>query len=129
SQTRRIHQLLNDLMQFARPPQPRKEWVNVPALLREVATALQELADERGVRLVVEATVGSEPSAIGVCADPRQLHHALSCLLRNAIEAASGGAEGGRWAGLRLETPAPDRLDLIVEDSGRGPALEERDHL
>jgi signal transduction histidine kinase len=136
SQTRRIHELLNDLMQFARPPQPRKEWVDVPELIRDVVATLEGLAGERRVRLVLSRSEAADPSAIRnpqpaitVYADPRQLHSALSCLMRNAIEAAACDVNEERWAGVRLETLAFDRLDLIVEDSGPGPAAGERDHL
>ena len=60
---------------------------------------------------------------IQLSADPRQISTALECLLRNAIEAAPAGG----WASLRLEMPAPERLDLIVEDSGTGPAPAQRE--
>jgi signal transduction histidine kinase len=45
--------------------------------------------------------------------------------LRNAVEAAP--AQG--WAGVRVEMPSPERLDLIVEDNGRGPLPGDREHL
>jgi signal transduction histidine kinase len=121
-QTQRIHQILNELMQFARPPRPQKQAVDVPDLIREVAGSLSELAGERRVQLVCplpERPVGA------LYADPRQVRTALECLLRNAIEAAP--ADG--WAGVRLELSSPDRLELIVEDNGSGPPPAQRDHL
>jgi signal transduction histidine kinase len=144
SQTRRIHHLLNDLMQFARPPRPEKRAVDVPALVREVAASLQDLAAQRQVRLVIEGRPGAaEPNGNGAPpnahhspltthhsplmteADPRQMTTALTCLLRNAIEAAP--ADG--WAGVRLEVPAAGRLELVVEDNGGGPSPAHREHL
>jgi signal transduction histidine kinase len=134
-QTKRIHQLLSELMQFARPPRPCKEPLDVPGLVREVAASLQELAGQRRVRLVCPdpggpgslngngaGTAGPPPT---VYADRQQVGTALSCLLRNAIEAAP--ADG--WAGVRLERPAPDRLELVVEDNGTGPSAPQREHL
>jgi signal transduction histidine kinase len=135
-QTKRIHQLLSGLMQFARPPRPRKEALNVPGVVREVAASLQELAIQRRVRLVCPELAppapmnGSGPgpdacTPVTIFADRHQVGTALACLLRNAIEAAPPDG----WAGVRLETPGPDRLELVVEDNGSGPSPPEREHL
>jgi two-component system, NtrC family, sensor kinase len=56
--------------------------------------------------------------------DGQQVKTALTCLLRNAIEAAP--VDG--WAGFRLENSS-DRLEIVVEDSGPGPPLGQREHL
>ena len=122
-QAQRIHQIVNELMQFARPPRPQKQLVDVPGLVREVLASLGELAAQRRVHLRDVQGLNGQP--ITLYADPRQIRTALTCLLRNAIEAAP--AEG--WAGIRLETPAPDRLDLVVEDSGTGPAPGQQGYL
>jgi signal transduction histidine kinase len=120
-QTQRIHVLLNELMQFARPPRPKKQAADAAGLVREVAATLTDAAAGRKVRLVCPEP--AEPLALHV--DPGQARTALTCLLRNAIEAAP--ADG--WAGVRLEAPAPDRLDLVVEDNGTGPPPVQREHL
>ena len=44
SQTQRIHSLLTDLMQFARPSPPRKQIVPAAEVLHDVSEALQETA-------------------------------------------------------------------------------------
>jgi two-component system NtrC family sensor kinase len=120
-QTQRIHQLLTDLLHFARPPVPQKQLVDVEALLREAAASLQTLAEEREVRLLCQG-----PAApVTLYGDPGQLARALTCLLRNAIEAAP--AKG--WASVRAVASGPDRLDLVIEDNGRGPPPEDREHL
>jgi signal transduction histidine kinase len=145
-QVKRVHHVLTDLMQFARPPRPQKNPVDVAALVREVAASLQELAAQRQVRLdypglAVNGTNGSGANGNGantdhspltahhspltIHADRQQIRTALTCLLRNAIEAAP--PEG--WARVRLEAPSPDDLELVVEDSGSGPALPQREHL
>jgi signal transduction histidine kinase len=93
-QTLRIHQLLNEMMQFARPSPPVMESVDLPALLNEVTASQADLAALRQVRLICP-----QPPVMQVKVDPRHLKTALSCLLRNAIEAAP--ADG--WAGLRVE--------------------------
>jgi signal transduction histidine kinase len=125
TQTQRIHQILRDLMQFARPPQPVKQAVDLGILVRETATALSELAAQRQVRLdCIDAD-----TPLYVEADPDQIRTALSCLLRNAIEAAPGGPDAAGWASIQLAAPHAARVEVIIEDNGPGPAAVEREHL
>jgi signal transduction histidine kinase len=120
NQTKRIHHTLTELMQFARPPAPKRQPVDVAALLRQTADGLRDLAEQRQVRLLVE-----EPSApLILDADPGQAQVALRCLLRNALEAAP--AEG--WASARARENG-DAIELVVEDSGPGPSAADREHL
>ncbi len=88
----------------------------------EVASGLAELASQKRVRVEVSA----RPERLAVLADGEQVRIALICLLRNAIEAAP--PEG--WARLVLAEPGPvDRVEVVVEDSGPGPAAEQKSHL
>jgi signal transduction histidine kinase len=119
-QATRIHQTLTDLMQFARPPAPKRQTLDAGGLVRAVTESLRDCAEQRKVRLVCPES----PAALTLHADPGQAHTALRCLVRNAIEAAP--PEG--WAGVRVEA-GDDGVDLIVEDSGPGPAAGEREHL
>jgi signal transduction histidine kinase len=120
-QAQRIHEILSELMQFARPPRPQKQPVDLAGLLRDVSLSLGELANHRRVQLICP----DPEQPITLVADPRQVRTALVCLLRNAIEAAP--AEG--WAAVRLDLSAPGRLNLVVEDSGSGPTPAQREHL
>ncbi|MFL5245823.1 MAG: ATP-binding protein [Gemmataceae bacterium] len=121
SHAQRIHHLLVEVMHFARPPQPHKESIDLASLMREAAQSLQELAQERRVQIRCP-----EPATrLPVVADPVQVRTALTCLLRNAVEAAP--MDG--WAALRVETPAPDLVEVVVEDSGPGLAAGQTEHL
>jgi signal transduction histidine kinase len=120
-QAQRIHDLLTELMLFARPPRPQKRPLDLGGLIREVTVSLGDLAAQRQVRLVCPEL----EHPITLHADGRQIRTALTCLLRNAIEAAP--VDG--WAGVRVATPAAGRLELIVEDSGAGPAPQQREHM
>ena len=91
-QTQRIHGILRDLMQFARPAAPRPIWFDLPALLARNGASLGELAEVRGVRI----EIGRKPDRLAVFADVEQVRIALACLVRNAIEAAPGGRLGAR---------------------------------
>ena len=122
AQTRRIHHILRELMQFAKPAPPCPGWLDLPALLCEVAAGLGELGKQRRVRI----EVALQPERLPVYADAGQLRTALSCLLRNAIEAAP--TDG--WARLLLRRPAEGAaIEVVVEDSGPGPDAAQRPHL
>jgi signal transduction histidine kinase len=122
AQTKRVHALLRDLMQFARPAPAKKDWFDLPTLLGEVAAGLEELALLRAVRV----EVGRTPEQLPVFVDADQVRVALTCLLKNALEAAP--AEG--WVRLRIVEPAGEsRVEVAVEDSGPGPEADQREHL
>jgi two-component system, NtrC family, sensor kinase len=120
-QTQRIHGILTELMQFARPPSPKVQRIDPAGVIRDVVTELEPLAGERRVRLVCPVP----EAAAAVRADPAQVRAALTALLRNAIEAAPAGG----WAGVRLERDEVGRVVLAVEDSGPGPGPLAREHL
>jgi signal transduction histidine kinase len=120
TQTRRIHGILRDLMQFARPTAPRPAWFDLPSLLGEVAAGLGEFAAARRVRLEVVA-----PDRLAMHADAGHLRLALTCLLRNAVEAAPPDG----WARLVLKEPAGAAVEVAVEDSGPGPEPAHRSSL
>ena len=120
-QTRRIHVILNEMMQFARPPVPQPELIDPRELIQDVTAGLGELAGRLQVQLLCP-----EPGPIvgRLVADPVQIRIVLSCLLRNAIEAAP--AEG--WAGVRVQVVG-EFLEFIVEDNGSGPTPAAREHM
>jgi signal transduction histidine kinase len=119
-QTQRIHQILNEMMQFARPTPPIMQPTDLPALMSEVSASLSDLAGLRRVRLICP-----QPAVVQLQADPQLLKTALGGLLRNAIEAAP--ADG--WVGLRLETTVSNSIELIVEDNGPGLQARGREHM
>jgi signal transduction histidine kinase len=120
NQAQRIHHVLTDLMQFAKPHKPHRQLVDVGGLLRDVATSVHELAERRQVRVRCQ-----EPTTpVTLYADAEQIRTALRCLLRNAVEAAP--AEG--WASVRVE-PDGELVRFHVEDSGKGPNPADVPHL
>jgi two-component system NtrC family sensor kinase len=122
AQTRRIHNILRELMQFAKPAPSCPGWLDLPALVGEVAASLDELGKRRRVRI----EVALQPERLPVYADAGQLRTALTCLLRNAIEAAP--TDG--WARLVLRRPAAGQaIEVAVEDSGPGPDPAQLPHL
>lgn len=118
-QTKRIHGMLRDLMQFARPAPAHPSRFDLPTLMGEVVSSVAELAAVREVRVEVDA-----PHRLTVWADPGQVSTALSCLLKNAVEAVPAGG----WTRLSLQADHTS-IEVAVEDSGPGPSPEQRPHL
>jgi two-component system NtrC family sensor kinase len=122
AQTRRIHGILRELMQFAKPAPPCPGWLDLPALLGETASSLGELAAQRRIRI----EVALQPERLPVYADAGQLRSALSCLLRNALEAAP--TDG--WVRVVLRRPVEgEAIEVAIEDNGPGPEAAQRPHL
>jgi signal transduction histidine kinase len=126
-QTQRIHSLLRDLMQFARPPAPVERSTDLVALIDEVATSLGDLSLRNKVRVLVREGEAHPPVAPIPCTlsfDAGQVRTALTCLMKNAIEAA--GSEG--WVRVRLDCKR-DSIEVLIEDSGPGLTEAQREHL
>jgi signal transduction histidine kinase len=119
-QTRRIHGLLRDLMQFARPPRPNSRTVPLGDLLLSTRDNLTPLAIERQVRLELEGVFA------GLCVegDVTQLRHALGSVVRNGVEAAPSGG----WVRISCGAPEEGSLTVVVEDSGPGLSSEAAEH-
>ncbi len=106
SETQRIDRIVQQFLEYARPPRLVPEPVDLCALVRDVAARASSLAEARGVRLEVDAP-GSETALV----DPAQLRQALDNLIRNAVDA----------------TPAGGRVSLAARREGAGHAIEVRD--
>lgn len=119
-QAHRIHHILTDLMQFARPANPKRQTVRLHDLLRDAVHAVQALADNRRARL----SMVEPPENWQVYVDPMQICTALTGLLRNAIEAVA--AEG--WVGIRAEARG-DSVAILIEDNGQGPTPLALEHM
>ncbi|MEX2139212.1 MAG: ATP-binding protein [Pirellulales bacterium] len=87
AQAFRAHEMIADLMLFARPPQLRPEEVDVGNLLTRVANELHSDADAAGVRIVVQA------ETVRISADPVQLALVIRVLCTNALQAISKGGQ------------------------------------
>ncbi|MBX7105254.1 MAG: HAMP domain-containing histidine kinase, partial [Gemmataceae bacterium] len=118
TQTRRVHEILTDMMGFARPPKPAPQVFDLALVARDAVAAIRESAGDRTVEIDV-------PEAFVAYADPRQTRGILNNLLRNSLEAV--GADG--WIRVTGGDAPDGRLRLAVEDSAGGPDAEFLDHL
>jgi signal transduction histidine kinase len=114
-ETRRINDVVQQFLDYARPPKLAPRDTDLAAEAKEIADSLRALAESRGVKLEVETgTAGT-----AVC-DPGQLRQAVDNLVRNAIEATP---EGGHVSVIAASDSKGHTID--VRDSGVGIAAED----
>ena len=122
-QAMRAHEMISDLMLFARPPALDIQRVELVGLLEEIAAASTKECERRNVRLALQL-----PSTeVVVPADRQQLTVAINAVCRNALEAI--GTDGAIEISLREFAESPDRVVLEVMDTGAGITDEVRHHL
>ncbi len=117
----RATELTKKLLGFARRDKPRKQPMDLAALVRDVVTVLRRTVEPR---IQFRQELPSEPAM--VLADPQQLHQVLMNLCLNAAEAISG--VGRVTIRLRLVQGPDGRAEheLQVEDTGCGMTEEVR---
>ncbi len=137
SQARRVHEMIADLMLFARPPQPKLSQCDVAATLHSIAAELLPRANLRSVKLSYV-----EPDSLPpVLADPKQIEVAVRACCENAIDAVADGGRVEISAAMRgpvefgdlrdaaVETPAGGFLAISIRDNGPGISSEVRRNL
>ena len=123
-QALRAHEMISDLMLFARPPQLVLGEVELRGLLAQVAQSLKAEAAARQIEIAASLPA----QQILIWGDAEQLTVALKALLVNAIEAI--GREGQISVRLRQEMIA-DQTRAVIEiaDTGPGIAPDIREHI
>jgi len=133
AQAFRAHEMIADLMLFARPPQLRAEQVDLSAVLSRVADELRDDAEAAGVSIVLHTI--NEP--LKLIADPTQLAVAIRALCINAIEAMPHGGtiklsachtgETRADETRQREAPAePCPIEITISDNGPGISADIR---
>jgi hypothetical protein len=114
----RAHEMIADLMYFARPPQPVLEDCDADGLVAEVVAEYDDRCAERAIVLRIGAGRGGQ-----LRADPHQLADALRALLDNALEAV------GELGEITVQVAGDaERVEFAVSDSGPGLSDEARRH-
>ncbi len=119
-QAMRAHEMIADLMLFARPPAMTLAPVNVAELIERTADEHRDQAKSVSIALRAAAS----PNDHALLADATQLAVALGAVVRNAIEAI--GENGAIEVRTRLE-----RGWCVIEVHDSGPGISEavRPHL
>ena len=118
------HEMLADLMLFARPPQLKPEPVDLVQLVDDVLRELE--AESAASEIVLHHPTRRDPLVIE--ADPVQLHVALRTLCVNSMEAI--GKQGNVTIELCVSDADPrgrhsgDVVQMVVSDDGPGIAPE-----
>ncbi len=112
SEIRRLDEVVQGFLKFARPEDLRLQPVRVDALVDEIVQVIQVEAEQRDVRIVTECASGV-PSVNGDAAMLRQ------ALLNLAINACQAMPHGGTLR-LACQPAARDRVEIRIEDTGVG---------
>jgi signal transduction histidine kinase len=120
----RVSALMTTLMDISEAQagtmQLRREPIAVTRVLQETLDLYEDLAEARGVRLILEPP----PADLTVNADYPRLRQALANLVDNAVKYAP---DGGRVT-VSAE-PRPDAIALFVRDTGPGIAEHQQERI
>lgn len=115
AQARRIADIVQGVLGFARPRPPSPAAIDLAALTAKTLELVRHDIARQGVRLETDFAADLPPAQ----ADPQQLQQVLLNLFGNAIQAMAGQTEA--W--LRVDVlSAGDQLAVRVTDSGPGIA-------
>jgi signal transduction histidine kinase len=106
SETQRIDRIVQQFLDYARPPRLAPQRVDLGGLVAGIAEQQRPVAEARGVTLDAEVAEAGPANV-----DPSQLRQALDNLVRNAIEA----------------TPRGGRVEVVARCAGGGCVVEVRD--
>jgi signal transduction histidine kinase len=123
-QAMRAHEMIADLMLFARPPQLEVAEFDLVRAVETVVDELSELAAERGTELRVQAT---KPS-LEINGDETQLSVAVAAVVKNSIEAVASNGHV-EVAVRRSAQDSEAGAEVVVRDDGPGISAELRRHL
>ena len=140
SQAFRAHEMIADMMLFAKPPEPRCQLIDVSVLIDEVVAEMQEATQQREAEMV--STVEEGVSLLFV--DAAQLMVALRAICTNSLEAMGHGGRieiavrhlasgethpSGEAESLPKGSLLKGMVEIAVSDNGPGFAREDRSHL
>jgi signal transduction histidine kinase len=124
SQAFRAHEMISDMMLFAKPPKLVREREDVVGLVERVVAELLPLAREQGTNLVQTPAAGPLELSVDSC----QLAVAFKALASNALEALGCGGKV-EFAVAPAEVNGMPGAKVVVSDTGPGISAEVRRHL
>jgi signal transduction histidine kinase len=119
-ETARLDRIVGSLLQFAKPAEPRREPLDLGALLERARQLLAGRAAERRITLRVGTVEAARPLA-----DRDQILQVVLNLVLNGIEASPEGAE----VRMSARASAGGSVEIAVEDDGPGVAATVRERI
>jgi signal transduction histidine kinase len=129
AQAFRAHEMISDMMLFARPPMLERRQVDLTAMVDRVISELRDDAQSQGTRLV--HVTADAPTVVS--ADANHLAVALKALCTNSLEAV--GRDGKIEVLVQPARTMPPRasadawVEILVRDDGPGISPQVRRHL
>ena len=109
---RRLDDVLNGFLKFARPDELKLQPVRLASLISEIATSVAPEAEQRHIALKTECA----DTLPEINADPGMLSQALLNLALNACQAMPGGGT----LKMTCRATSRQRVEIDVEDTGVG---------
>jgi len=119
-QAMRAHEMISDLMLFARPPALSLQAFDLGSMIQEVADEMADVCHRQNVRLAVELAELGE-----IVGDRQQLGVALMAVVLNGVEAI--GRDGA--VDILLKQAGGSDVCIEVTDTGSGISEEVREHM
>jgi C4-dicarboxylate-specific signal transduction histidine kinase len=123
-QAMRAHEMIADLMLFARPPKLNLARCDLAAIVRGIVHELLPRAQEQNTQLVVHL----DDAPIELQADATQLAVAIHAVVKNAFEAL-GDSGTIQIVARRTEVMNQPGAEVVVRDDGPGISEDVRRHL
>jgi signal transduction histidine kinase len=123
-QAMRAHEMIADLMLFARPPKLKIARCKLDELVRSAVEPFHHQAGEQNAELIYH----SPPELLYLAADATQLGVALQAVIVNALEAIGDGGHVCVTAGKNFLDDEP-WAQIAVSDDGPGFTDEVRRHM
>jgi len=118
-ETRRINDIVQQFLQFARPAKLEKRKTDVAKIIADVATLIKHEASEKGVK--IEQDCESVPVTL---ADGDKLQQVILNLVQNSLDACSTGQK------ITLACNADEKnIRITVRDNGKGISEKNRDKI
>ncbi|MCI0511705.1 ATP-binding protein [candidate division KSB1 bacterium] len=111
NEVRRIDRIIQQFLQFARPPALNQVATDLNQLLESILVLMRNPAEQKGITIVQEF----KPLP-AVLLDPNQVQQAVINLIQNSLEAIDGPGQ----IHLRTQLNASGEIVLEVQDTGRG---------
>ncbi len=118
-----LEHLVNDVLIFAKPSEPRKERYDVRRILEETLAMAEKGITEKAVRVATAYDEAAPP----VLVDPAMLEQAFLNLIRNGIDAMEDN--GTLTLRTRYADGAVPAVEIEIRDEGCGINPEDMPHL